>query len=120
MIFTLKKLKTALPPLKEPVPSLLKSGVVYQLECPSCKAGYVGETLRHLTHRFREHRINEGPLRRHLKNCNTDLQIDNVKILATASNQEKLMTLEALFIRDLKPSLNTKDEFKSRKLRIKF
>ena len=29
------------------------------------------------------------------------------------------MTLEALFIKDIKPSINTKDEFRSRALTIK-
>ena len=36
-----------------------------------------------------------------------------VKILGKAKF-EKLLTLEALFISEIKPALNTKDEFKSR------
>ena len=46
--------------------------------------------------------------------------MQNIARKTTSSNQEKLLILEALFIRDLKPSINTKDEFKSKQLRIKF
>ena len=49
------------------------------------------------------------------------LKEDNVAILASTSRGDKyLMTLEALFIQEIKPKLNTKDEFKSRILTLKF
>ena len=120
IIFTLKKMKTSLPSLKEPVTDVLKSGVVYQIKCPGCSASYVGETVRHLLHRYREHKVNKGPLRTHFQSCKADPGDEDIKVLTSSSNQEKLLILEALFIRDLKPSINTKDEFKSKQLRIKF
>ena len=53
--------------------------------------------------------------------CNVPLEMDNMEILASSQNSEKhRLTLEALYIREIIPSLNTKDEFKSRELRIKF
>ena len=33
---------------------------------------------------------------------------------------EKLLTLEALYITEIKQNLNTKDEYKSRTLKLKF
>ena len=46
---------------------------------------------------------------------------DDVTILGSNCKGEKyLLTLEALFQNDIKPSLNTKDEYKSRTLTIKF
>jgi len=42
-----------------------------------------------------------------------------VKILGKARG-DKFLTLEALFISKLAPKLNTKDEFKSRELKLKF
>ena len=49
------------------------------------------------------------------------LKEDNVTILGSTSRGDKhLMTLEALFIQEIKPHLNTKDEFKSRTLTLKF
>ena len=47
--------------------------------------------------------------------------MENVNIIAsTLKSITYLMTLEALFINDIKPSLNTKDEYRSRALVIKF
>ena len=44
---------------------------------------------------------------------------DMVEILGRKTF-EKLLILEALFISEIKPSLNTKHKFKSRTLRLKF
>ena len=42
-----------------------------------------------------------------------------VKILGKSSG-EKLMTLEALYIAEINPLLNTKDEYRSWTLKLKF
>ena len=44
---------------------------------------------------------------------------DNVKILGK-NKGEKLLSLEALFINKFKPTLNSKDEYRSRTLTLKF
>ena len=41
--------------VKDPVPSHLRSRVVYQFTCAGCNACYVGETFRHISTRIREH-----------------------------------------------------------------
>ena len=47
--------------------------------------------------------------------------MNNVNIVASSlKSSNHLMTLEALLINDIKPSLNTKDEYRSRALVIKF
>ena len=47
--------------------------------------------------------------------------MDDFKILTkTNKNNDFLETLEALFIRELKPSLNTKEDFRNKELRLKF
>ena len=50
--------------------------------------------------------------------------LDDIEILASTSKNEKhLLTLEALYIREEKPYLNTqnaKEEFKRRTLRVTF
>ena len=73
VVMTLRKLKTVLPSLKPNVPKLLKSGVVYQITCPSCQARYVGETTRHLQTRIKEHEQRAGPMKKHLSACKTHL-----------------------------------------------
>ena len=41
--------------LKDRLPKLLQSYVVYRFTCAGCKACYIGETKRHLTTRIEEH-----------------------------------------------------------------
>ena len=120
VVMTLRKLKTALPSLKPPVAMFLKSGIVYEIQCPCCKACYVGQSGRHLQERFTEHRLREGPVKTHYNQCSTTLVEEHVRILHSTTRGEKfLQSLEALYIRERNPSINTKDEWRSRELRIK-
>ena len=120
IVMTLRKLKTVLPSLKPSVDKLMKSGVVYNLTCPRCSACYVGQTSRHIQTRLKEHIQREGPMKSHLSQCNTTLLEENVEILQSTSRGEGfLQTLEALHIRERKPTINTKDEYRSRELTIK-
>jgi hypothetical protein len=120
VVFTLRKIKTALPSLKPTIEKSLKSKVVYRIDCPCCEACYVGQTSRHLLYRIREHRRKTAPVGAHFLACGADLEISNVKVIAsTYKSLSYLMTLEALFIKEIKPCLNTKDEFRSRALVIK-
>ena len=119
VVFTLTKLKNCLPSLKPVVDKSFKSGVVYKIKCPRCNSCYVGQTSRHLICRIKEHKRN-GPVAIHMQACNRDLTMDDVDILYSKSkNVYHLMTLEALMINELKPTLNTKDEYRSRSLVIK-
>ena len=121
-----RKLKTALPSLKPTVPKMLRSSVVYKIDCPGCDASYIGETLRLLQQRLREHLGKSGTIRKHLETCQPTFQptLQNfekqVTILACSNSPPKLLTHEALFIKVFDPSLNTKDEFRSRTLTLKF
>ena len=120
IVMTLRKLKTILPSTKPPLEKMLRSGIVYKLKCPRCDACYVGQTSRHLQSRFREHINNSGPMKTHLKKCRTELSEEDAQVLTSTSRGEVfLMTYEALWIRELKPAINTKDEYRSRALAIK-
>ena len=116
---TLKKTKNTVSTLKVPVPYMLQSNVVYQITCSQCKLSYVGQTSRHLQQRFKEHIGSQGLLRKHFETCDVSPSFDMIEILGK-QKFEKLLILEALFIAEIKPSLNTKDEFKGRALRLKF
>ena len=121
VIFTLKKLKQVLPSLKPSTDKSLKSGVVYQITCPRCMSRYVGQTRRHLLTRIKEHGRPKAPVSMHMESYQHKLSMDDVTILASKSKSaDHLMTLEALFIEQLHPKLNTNDEYKSRSLFIKF
>ena len=120
IVMTLRKLKTILPSLKPSVEKLMKSGVGYNLTCPRCAACYVGQTDRHMQTRLYEHIHKAGPLKTHLSKCKTTLTGEDVDILHSTSRGENfLLTLEALYIRERKPTLNTKDEYRRRELVIK-
>ena len=117
IIMTLRELKTVFPSLKTPVEKLLRSGVVYKLKCPRCPACYVGQTSRHLQSRFREHLNNQGPMKYHLSQCEVSMKEEDVKILhSTSRGDAYFLTLETLHIQKLKPTINTKDEYRSRTL----
>ena len=122
IIFTLRKLKTVTPSLKEPVEHGLRSGIVYKLSCPRCSACYVGATSRHLQVRLGEHTSRKkGAVYKHLSTCAAACQENDMRVLcASRQGEVHLFTMEALWIRQLKPSINVKDEFKRRELVIKF
>ena len=48
--------------VKDPIPRVLRAGVVYQFLCAGCNAFYVKETTRHFSTRIREHMFIDGPL----------------------------------------------------------
>ena len=119
---TLRKLKTVLPSLKSKVPKHLRSNVVYKIECPGCAASYVGQTFRHLTTRFTEHCNKKKPVGAHFTHCiGTKPHLDDIKILDhTTKGTDFLETLEALHINEHCPEINTREEYRSRTLTLKF
>ena len=120
IIMTIRKLRTTMPSLKPPLEKMIRSGFVYKITCPRCTACYVGQSSRHLQTSIREHTKNPGPVKTHLRNCNTTITEEHIDILASTSRGEGyLLTLEALFIQELEPKINTKDEWGSRTLTIK-
>ena len=60
-----------------------------------------------------------GLIKNHFEMCGVVPTEDNVRILGK-SRGEKLLSLEALFIHKIKPTLNSKDEYRSRTLKLKF
>ena len=70
--------------------------------------------------RVDEHRTKKKQLvARHAKNCNSTVNYEDFEILASSARSEDfLQTLEALWIRELDPKINTKDEYKRKELTI--
>ena len=122
-VVTLPKQKTFLPSLKPSVNEELRNSVVYKITCPGCHACHVGQTSQHMITRFKEHSKQKNkPVRKHFDICiGAKLQTSDVRKLASSNRgMEHLLTLEALYIREIKTELNTKDESRSRELTIKF
>ena len=118
VVLTTTKLRTLLPSLKSRIDKLHRSRVVYQITCSGCNALYVGQTVRHLTTRLKEHGRLSAPVGKHLDECGQRGSgwPRNVKILDSARSLSTLLALEALHIRELEPSINNRDEFKSKEL----
>ena len=120
VVYTLCKVKSVLLSLKTPVEKALKSRVVYKITCPQCNSCYVGQTSWHLLNCIKEHCRKVTPVGSHFTSCNHTLEMDDVCILAgCVLSVVGLMTLEVLWINCIKPSLNTKEEYRSRTLLIK-
>ena len=60
------------------------------------------------------------PVKSHLDSCNITPDKSIITFIGKSQNLPKLLTFEALFIREINPSLNTKDEYRSRTLTLKF
>ena len=124
VIMTLRKLKTVLPSLKPPVEWSLRSDVIYQITCPRCKVRYVGQTDRHLLYRFKEHRDRPQPVKQHFSSCNIRVREEDIVVIGSSNKSVSyLRALEALYIRELQPFINSQcknDDYNSRKLRIMF
>ena len=109
IIFTTRKLRTCLPILKSPFDKNLKSHVVYIVTCNGCSSINIGQTSRHVTTRISEHQKKVSPVGQHLVECFGTTH--NVKwgSLDACCGVEKLMTIDAIYIKKLKPQINTRD-----------
>ena len=119
-VLTTRKLRSCLPSLKTQSSTALRSRVVYKITCPGCGSCYVGCTTHHFTLRVQQHRVKGRPIRKHFDECNEKVTLKQAEILdSTIRNDKLLLALEALYIRELSPQLNTRDEYRSRKLTLK-
>ena len=114
VIFTTRKLRSSLPSLKGRTEDVLKSRVVYEL----CEVCYVGQTVRQLTTRLKEHHQPSSTVGQHIQQCGENARISS-RIIDGTSDCDTLMTLEALYIDRLKPGLNQREEYRTRQLTLR-
>ena len=110
LVFSPYKLRNLFS-VKDSIPKLLRSRVVYKFFCAGCGACYVGETNRHLATRIREHLSTDknSHIFQHLKmsdHCRALCSESCFSILDTASTSFQFKIKEALHIHWEKPSLN--------------
>ena len=56
----------------------------------------------------------------HFENCKVSPGDSPIRVLGSARTLTKLLTLEALFIREFNPVMNTNDEYRRSFLTLKF
>ena len=103
---------------KETLPECLCSSIIYQYNCMSCNAHYIGSSKRQLRCRVAEHigvSVRTGQplhspsfssIREHSHQNDHIITTDQFKIL-TKTNSLDLRLLESIYIHKLKPTLNT-------------
>jgi hypothetical protein len=122
-VVTMRKTLSLLPTLKAPISKEMESNVIYKFECSRCQSTYVGKTQRHLKVRIQEHKNRKNlVLNKHVDECKSSISLENFTIIDRSNkNNNFLLTIEALHIRNGKPKLNTmmtKEEQRNKELRI--
>lgn len=79
-------------------------------------------TFRHLCTRVSEQFNNSGTMTKHIEEYGFGFgPMENSSILdSTQRNMKTLQVLEALYIKILKPTINNRDEYRSRHIRLRF
>ena len=86
-----------------------RKNTVYQLQCPICSSTYIGSSIRPLHCRVKEHLTCPGSsVYRHVQRCG--INTVKAKILAIDMDNANLRLREAIFIQNLCPSMNSRDE----------
>lgn len=115
--------------LKDRKNKLSSSQVIYQVKCIDCNMTYTGETGRELEVRITEHRRNirlrdnNSLIYQHLEQTgHTDMDWDNIKILATATRTDERLFLESCYTltddNNFNRCLDLPDQYKSTVRRI--
>ena len=96
--------------LKSRCPKELQALVVYKYVCSvDQNTTYIGKTKRHLALRVKEHLSTtsaNSAVFQHVATCNCAASIQNFSVLRCCQSDYDLSIMEALYIRDNKPSLN--------------
>jgi len=114
VVYTSTKLGSAFQ-IKDQTEKKHMHDLVYMASCNDCDATYVGETARRFNERIKDHsgRDHNSHVYCHLVSKNHAITvIDNFKILYKGfkNNAYKRKISEALFIQELKPSLNAQEK----------
>ena len=122
IILVTTKMSLLLPSLKGKLTPLSRSRVIYHINCPACDAGYVGYTTRHLKTRLMEHGRTNAPVADHFEGCGVSPKsiVRNAKVIDSHISTNFLLSLEAVYIAKKRPSINTRDEYRSKDLLLKF
>ena len=98
---------------KDRILLLEKSGVIYEVNCRCCDALYVGEMKRRLQSRMNEHKkavqkgeVNTSALAEHAWSADHHIDWDSMSVLDTSGWYYSRLTLEAIYTRRQKYSLN--------------
>jgi len=110
-VFQSKKISQVLAAKGKKPPIVNNQCVVYKFQCDLCVTDYVGYTTRHLHQRIGEHK--HSAIGRHLEDhglSKSDLKDKQFSILRKCRTKFDCLIFEMLFIKELKPGLNTQKD----------
>ena len=89
-----------------------KHDLVYHVKCPECQEDYIGEIGRRLHERICDHSGKDSKshmLKHSLENNHKQVSFEDFRIIRNGYTNSKFKRkiLEALFTKELRPSLNT-------------
>ena len=115
-VFQSKKISQVLSPKEKKPPIVNNQCVVYKFQCDLCDTDYVVYTTRHLHQRIGEHK--HSAIGRHLEDhglSKSDLKDKQFSVLRKCRSKFDCSIFKMLFIKELKPGLNTqKDSFRAK------
>ena len=78
------------------------------------------QTVRHVSTRIKEHAREGSPVSENFRASDVRVTMGDVELVDSSRHIRTSMTLEAIYIRRRKPLLNTRDEYRSRRLHYVF
>ena len=75
---------------------------------------------QHVTTLFLENQKKDSPVGQNLVECCGTVHNNEWKSLDACHGVEKLMTIEAIYIKEPKPQLKTRDEYRGREVTLKY
>ena len=110
-VFTSRKMIDDIKVVEAKPPLINQHCIVYKFSCDLCDTDYVGYTSRHLFQRIAEHK--HSAIGKHLREEHnlqaTNLQ-DQFTMLKKCRTKFDCLIYEMLFIRNIKPKLNTQSD----------
>jgi len=110
-VFQSKKISQVLSPKEKKPPIVNNQCVVYKFQCDLCDTDYVWYPTRHLHQRIGEHE--HSAIGRHLGDhglSKFDLKDKQFSVLRKCKSKFDCLRFEMLFIKELKPGLNTQKD----------
>ena len=101
IIFNPSQRLRRLSKLKDPLPLLSKSMVVYKVKCSNCDSFYIGKTIRCLSTRMEEHtNTTNSAIYQHSITTSHIMNTFSPEILASDRSDHRLLIKESLLIRE--------------------
>lgn len=105
--------------VKDRVPVVQRSDVVYSIPCAQCDKIYIGQTTRPLSGRISSHRSDcrlhpeRCALAEHANNSLHNIDYNSVKVLATQTNHTKRLFLEMAYISQHTNCMNKRSDIQN-------